>query len=601
MEYFQDDELQAKSYDRTLMARILRYAKPYKGYLALSVALLFLVSLFQLAPPYLVKVAIDRFISPESALATGARYAGLAKIVGIFLGVLVVAFVASYLQIYVMAVVGQRIMFDLRMQIFRHLQRKEVAYFDKNPVGRLMTRLTNDVEVLNETFSSGVIAIFLDAFTLAGIMVVLCYLNFKLALITFVVLPALFVAAMIFRTKVRVSYLNVRKRVAAINAFLQENITGISVVQVFNREGAQFDKFSRRNERLYQAHIDTIMAYAVFYPVIEILSSVAIALILWFGGGDVLKGALTFGSLVAFIQYAQRFYRPIMDLSEKYNVLQSAMASSERIFGLLDSEPALEEPSKPADVPDGPAEIVFDHVSFSYNPGEPVLRDISFTVRPGEKVAIVGFTGAGKTTIINLLSRLYDVTEGRILIGGIDIRRYRQRDLHRYIATVLQDVFLFSGDIAYNIHLGDSNIGEERVREVSRYINAEKFIEKLPARYAEPVGERGRTLSVGERQLLSFARALVYDPKILVLDEATSSVDTDTEYLVQDALKKFLAGRTAIVIAHRLSTIRHVDRIIVLHRGRIVEEGPHKELLDRGGLYSNLYELQYRDQEKKIY
>jgi ATP-binding cassette subfamily B protein len=601
VDYFHDDELQAKSYDRTLMTRILKYAKPYKWYLVVSVVLLLVVSLFQLAPPYLVKIAIDRYISPESALETGARYAGLAKVVGAFFVVLVVAFVASYLQIYIMAHVGQRIMFDLRMQIFRHLQRKEIAYFDKNPVGRLMTRLTSDVEVLNETFTSGVVAIFLDVFTLAGIMIVLCYLSLKLALITFLVLPALFVAAMIFRARVRVSYRNVRKRVAAINAFLQENITGMNVVQVFNREKPQFDKFSRRNQRLYQGHIDTIMAYAVFYPVIEILSSVAIALILWYGGGGVMKGALTFGALVAFIQYAQRFYRPIMDLSEKYNVLQSAMASSERIFALLDSEPGIRDTADPKPIPREPAEVIFDKVSFSYNPDEPVLRDISFTVAPGEKVAIVGFTGAGKTTIINLLSRLYDVREGRILIGGTDIREYPQRDLHRYIATVLQDVFLFSGDIAYNIHLGDAAIGEERVREVSRYINAEKFIEKLPAGYAEPVGERGRTLSVGERQLLSFARALVYEPKILVLDEATSSVDTDTEYLVQDALKKFMAGRTSIVIAHRLSTIRHVDRIIVLHKGRIAEEGPHKELLEQGGLYSNLYELQYRDQEKKIY
>ena len=342
------------------------------------------------------------------------------------------------------------------------------------------------------------------------------------------------------------------------------------------------------------------MAYAIFYPVIELLSSVAIALILWVGGRGILTGAVTFGALVAFIQYAQRFYRPIMDLSEKYNVLQAAMASSERIFDLLDTEPLIQDHASPKPVPDAPASVVFENVSFSYNPGEEVLHNISFTVGTGEKVAIVGYTGGGKTTIINLLSRYYDVSAGRILIDGTDIREYAQRDLHRYIATVLQDVFLFSGDIANNIHLGDRNIGEDKLREVSTYINAHKFIDKLPSGYQEKVGERGRTLSVGERQLLSFARALVYEPKILVLDEATSSVDTETEFLVQDALRKFMSGRTSIVIAHRLSTIRYVDRIIVLHKGEIIEEGSHKELLARRGHYSKLYELQYKDQESKM-
>lgn len=601
MEFFDEDEVQGKPYDRTLMKRILGYLKPYRGLVAISIVLLLLVSVFQLAPPYLTKIAIDRYLSPASPLELGARYAGLMKIVGVFLVALILAFVTSYFQIYVMAYVGQRVMYDLRIQIFKHLQKKEVAYFDKNPVGRLMTRLTSDVEVLNETFSSGVVAIFLDVFTLAGIMVMLCYLNLRLAIVTFTVLPFLFIAAMIFRTRVRQNYRNVRKRVAAMNAFLQENITGMSVVQIFNREKEQFDRFSGRNKRLYRAHIDTIMAYAVFYPVIEILSAVAIALILWFGGRGVLAGAITFGSLVAFIQYAQRFYRPIMDLSEKYNILQAAMASSERIFDLLDTEPQIRDTASPRTIPDAPAEVVFDDVSFSYNPGEEVLQRISFKVGAGEKVAIVGYTGSGKTTIINLLSRFYDVTSGRILIDGVDIREYAQRDLHRYIATVLQDVFLFSGDIAHNIHLGDESISDERMVEVSRYINADRFIERLPSRYQETVGERGRTLSVGERQLLSFARALVYEPKILVLDEATSSVDTDTEYLVQDALRKFMSGRTSIVIAHRLSTIRFVDRIIVLHKGQIIEEGSHKELLDRAGHYSKLYALQYKDQEREIY
>lgn len=600
MEYFEEDDVQGKAYDGKLMRRILGYLRPYRGYVVVSIILLLLVSLFELTPPYLTKIAIDRYLVPVSSLEIGGRYAGLMTIVGAFFVSLLLAFVTSYFQIYVMAYVGQRVMFDLRMEIFRHLQKKEVAYFDRNPVGRLMTRLTSDVEVLNETFTSGVVAIFHDLFTLVGIMVLLCVLNLQLAIVTFTALPFLFVATMIFRARVRQSYRAIRKRVAAINAFLQENITGMNVVQIFNREKAQYEQFDRRNRSLYDGHIETVVAHSVFYPTIELFSAVAIALILWYGGGGVLKGMITFGALVAFLQYAQRFYQPIMDLSEKYDILQSAMASSERIFGLLDSGPRIDDPATPKRIPADPAPVVFDNVSFAYDRGDEVLHNVSFTVGAGEKVAIVGYTGSGKTTIISLLSRFYDVERGRILIDGTDIREYAQRDLHRYIATVLQDVFLFSGDIAHNIHLGDRNISDEKMREISRYINADKFINKLPSQYEEKVGERGRTLSVGERQLLSFARALVYEPRILVLDEATSSVDTDTEYLVQDALKKFMSGRTSIVIAHRLSTIRFVDRIIVLHKGRIVEEGTHRELLARGGHYSKLYELQYKDQEKGV-
>jgi len=601
MDYIQADELQDKSYDSTLMRRILGYMRPYRATVALSIALLALVSVFQLAPPYLTKIAIDRYLAPEGDVSLALRYGGLWKIIGLYAVALLGGFVTSYVQIYTMSWVGQRVMFDLRVQIFKQIQRMDVSFFDKNPVGRLMTRLTSDVEVLNELFTSGVVAIFLDLFSLTGIVVILCYLNLKLALITFTVIPFLFGVAHLFRSKARNSYRKVRVRLAALNAFLQENVTGMSVVQMFNRERAQFDKFDRRNRKLYDAHIMSVMAYAVFFPAIEILSAVAIGLILAYGGGDVIRDAMTFGALVAFIQYAQRFYRPIRDLSEKYNILQGAMASSERIFSLLDRTASIRDPEHPAAVPDGAAEVVFENVTFSYNPDEEILHDVSFRVAPGEKVAIVGYTGAGKTTIISLLSRFYDVDSGRVTIGGVDIRDFELSKLRGYVATVLQDVFLFSGSVAGNITLGNDAISEDAMREVSRHINAEKFIEKLPEKYEQNVGERGNSLSVGERQLLSFARALVYDPQLLVLDEATSSVDTETEFLVQDALEKFLTGRTAIVIAHRLSTIRYVDRIIVLHKGRVIEEGSHRELLSRGGHYSKLYELQFKDQEKNVY
>ncbi len=596
MDYVQADEVQGKAYDSTLMRRLLRYLAPYRSKVVLAILLLAFVSLFQLAPPYLTKIAIDRYIT-DTGLETAARYSGLFKIAGFLVLTLVMGFLINYFQIYTMSFVGQRVMFDLRMQIFRRLQRMDVQFFDRNPVGRLMTRLTSDVEVLNEMFTAGVVAIFLDVFTLMGIIGVLLYLNVKLALLTFTVVPFLFIAAHIFRSRARDSYRKVRVRLAALNSFLQENVTGMGVVQMFNREKAQARKFSALNNDLYDAHIQSVMAYAVFFPTIELLSSVAIALILYFGGIDVVGDALTFGALVAFIQYAQRFYRPISDLSEKYNVLQSAMASSERIFTLLDREPEIVDGANTAPIPQAPGEVVFDNVKFAYNAGDPVLHGISFTVKAGEKVAIVGYTGSGKTTIINLLSRFYEVDDGRITIDGVDIRDYRIADLRRYIATVLQDVFLFSGSVSENIHLGDPNISREQVEAVAEYINAARFINKLPNGYDEEVGERGNSLSVGERQLLSFARALVYQPHLLVLDEATSSVDTETEELIQDALTKFMAERTSIVIAHRLSTIRDVDRIIVLHKGEIVEQGRHDELLRSGGMYSKLYELQFKDQE----
>jgi ATP-binding cassette subfamily B protein len=598
MEYLQADELHEKPYDNRLMRRLMTYLRPYKGKVALAIALLTVESLLELAPPFITKIAIDRYLTPVDEISLAARHAGLAKAVGLLGAALLAGFFAAYIHGLVMSLVGQRVMFDMRMQIFRRLQSLDIPFFDRNPVGRLMTRLTNDVETLNEMFTAGVVAILLDVITLSGIIAVLLWLNWELALITFTVLPFLYIAAHIFRTRARDSYRNVRVRLASLNTFLQENITGMSVVQIFNRERPQLGRFSRLNTHLYRAHIQSIMAYAVFYPMVELLSAVAIALIVAFGGLDVIAGAMTFGSLVAFIQYAQRFYRPISDLSEKYNILQSAIASSERIFGILDRKPRIVDPANPAPIPAEPSEVRFENVTFAYNQDETVLHDVSFTVKPGEKVAIVGYTGAGKTTIISLLSRFYEIEQGRILVNGTNIKDYRLPDLRRHIATVLQDVFLFSGTVAHNIHLGNEEIDGERIREVARYINAERFIERLPKKYEENVGERGSSLSVGERQLLSFARALVYDPKILVLDEATSSVDTETEFLVQDALRKFMAGRTSIVIAHRLSTIRYVDRILVLHKGRVIEEGTHAQLLAHSGHYAKLYELQFKDQEK---
>jgi ABC-type multidrug transport system fused ATPase/permease subunit len=534
-------------------------------------------------------VAIDRYIQTNDL-------SGLNWISAVYVLTLVAVFGLSYGQTWVMNLMGQKIMYDLRVQIFRHLQRLDVAFFDKNPVGRLMTRVTTDVDALNELFTAGVISIFGDVCTLAGIVITLFLLNYKLAFAIFSVVPLLFLVTFLFKIKVRDSFRRVRTAIARINAFLQENITGTAVVQIFSQEKKQYDRFTKINREHLAANLQSIFYYAIFYPLLELVGALAVALIVWYGGLQVFAGTLTLGALVAFIQYSDRFFRPISDLSEKYTILQSAMASSERIFKLLDTAPSICTPPEPKARAVTRGNVEFKNVTFAYNPGETVLHDVSFTVEPGEKVALVGATGAGKSTIIGLLSRFYDVSKGEILVDGTNIREFDLQGLRQSIGIVLQDVFLFSGTVAENIRLGNRQISDERVQGAADTVHASQFVAKLDKGYETEVGERGSSLSVGQKQLLAFARALAYDPRILILDEATSSIDTETEILIRDALQKLLAGRTSILIAHRLSTVQNADRIIVLHRGRIREMGNHQELLKLKGIYWKLYQLQYKDQ-----
>jgi ATP-binding cassette subfamily B protein len=655
----QEEEVLGKAYDSRLMRRLLTYLRPYRWQVTIAIVSIVLKSFCDVVGPYLVKVAVDRYLAPVKSMNSGLwnwlsphPLHGIAQISAIYFSLLVLTFVFEFLQTYFMQWTGQKVMFDLRSQIFRHLQRMHVAFYDKNPVGRLVTRVTTDVDALNEMFTSGVVSIFEDLFVLVGILGIMLCMNWKLALITFAVLPFIVVATKIFRDKVRDSYRRIRIAIARINSYLQEHVSGMVVLQLFNRERKAYQRFSEINRSHMDAYKDAILAYSLYYPAVDFFSAIAIACVIWFGGQDVLRHievssvsiafsrqtlvsfhvvatTASLGVLIAFTQYAQRFFRPIMDFSEKYNILQSAMAASERIFKLVDT---------PVDIvsaavtrkPEGPGRIEFDHVWFAYRDvpaesgdasgssraslertaeGRPhvgvatpdwVLRDVTFAIEPGETVAVVGHTGAGKTTLISLLLRFYDVQMGAIRIDGVDVKEMDLPDLRRRFGVVLQDPFLFTGTIGGNIRLGTERIQDAHVAKAAEDVNLGDFVRALPKGFDEEVRERGSTLSTGQKQLISFARALAHEPKILILDEATSSVDTETEFKVRDALDRMVEGRTSLIIAHRLSTVQRADKIIVMHKGQVREMGTHQELLAQHGIYFKLYQLQYKDQELSV-
>jgi ATP-binding cassette subfamily B multidrug efflux pump len=605
MSNIQEEEVLGKAYDGRLMRRLLGYMRPYRWHVVLALALVAVVTPLELAPPLLFKEAIDRYIEPglKHVLSYDAATRGILLVSLLYLGVLLFDFLAQYIQLRIMQRVGQQTMYDMRTEIFAHLQRLPMSYFDRNPVGRLMTRVTTDVDALNDLFAAGVVTMINDFFLLTVMAVVLFYLDARLALATLAVLPCILVVTLIFRRFVRDANRRIRTAIARINSFLQEYISGMSVVQLFNRERKAREEFSRRNKDNMLAWRDAILAYALFYPTVEFFSYATIALIYWQGGVRVLDAQLPIGKLIAFTMFAQRFFRPIQDLSEKFNILQSAMAASERIFKLLDEPFAIVSSPDAKQLVSPRGEIEFRNVWFSYSgAAEPkeeewVLRDVSFRIPPGNNFAIVGHTGAGKTTLISLLLRFYDVQRGAILLDGVDIRLLDLQQLRKQFGIVLQDPFLFTGTVESNVRLGTPGITRSDVERALDEIGLGDFIRSLPEGVATEVNERGSTLSVGQRQLISFARALAHNPRFLILDEATSSVDTKTELLIREALDRLLSGRTALVIAHRLSTIQHADRILVFHKGRLREQGAHQDLLSQRGIYYRLYQLQYKEQE----
>jgi ATP-binding cassette subfamily B protein len=646
-----DEDPVGKVYDSRLMRRLGHYVRPYWIQATISSLAVSLKTLSDVAGPYLVKVAIDRYLTGTPGPATNwltrrlpaDAYHGITVLATIYMGALLSAYFFEFIQTYMMQWVGQKIMFDLRRDIFRHMQRMHIGFFDTHAVGRLVTRLTSDVDAINEMFTAGVLAIVDDFFNLTIMAVVMLTINWWLALIAFAVLPLILVVTRLFRDHVRESYRRVRAAIARINSFTQEHITGMSVVQLFNREQRAYQDFEDVNRLHMIAFKDTIFAYALYYPAVELLSAIAIALVIWRGGFGVLNGVVTIGVLAMFIQYSQRFWRPIQDLSDKYNILQAAMAACERIFKLLDTAPEIVNPAHPI-AGDSSNRIEFRHVWFTYQklteeqqaavaaaqsskvapvsrpavpaastppalnrpdaaklaaiPGiEWILKDVSFTIEPGQTIAIVGHTGAGKTTLTSLMMRFYDVTAGQVLVDGVDLRQHDLNTLRRHFAVVLQDPFLFTGTLAENIRLGNEDITEATLYQAARDVNVLDFIETLPAKFDEPVQERGNSLSTGQKQLINFARALAYNPRILILDEATSSVDTDTELRIRGALERMVEGRTSVLIAHRLSTVQRADTILVMHKGQLREMGSHQELLAQRGLYWKLYQLQYKDQE----
>jgi len=605
MSNIHEEEALGKAYDSRLMKRLLEYMAPYKWRVIFALALVAVVTPLELAPPALFWKSIDTYLVPGTSglLSRAAARHGLMWIGLIYISVLVFDFLAQYVQIRIMQRVGQETMYDMRTEIFARLQRLPMSYFDKNPVGRLMTRVTTDVDALNDLFAAGVVTMINDLFLLAVMAGLLFYVDARLALAALSVLPFILVVTLIFRKYVRDANRKIRTAIARINAFLQEYISGMAVVQLFNREQKAREEFKKRNQENMLAWRDAILAYALFYPAVEFLSFSTIALIYWQGGQRILGGHLTLGVLTAFTMYAQRFFRPIQDLSEKFNILQSAMAASERIFKMLDEPITIQSPESPQRLPSPRGEVEFRNVWFSYrhveNPTEEdwVLRDVSFRIPPGETFAIVGHTGAGKTTLISLLLRFYDIQRGQILLDGVDIRLLDLQELRKQFGIVLQDPFLFTGTIESNVRLGTEGISRANVERALDEIGLGDFVRSLPQGVATEVNERGSTLSVGQRQLISFARALAHNPRFLILDEATSSVDTKTELLIREALDRLLSGRTALVIAHRLSTIQHADRILVFHKGRLREQGAHQELLAQRGIYYRLYQLQYKEQE----
>ena len=629
-----DEDPVGKVYDSRLVSRLGHYLRPYWFQATISALSVTLKSLSDVTGPYLVKVAIDRYLTGNPGPATNwltrrlptDPYAGITRLAAIYLAALLFAYLFEFIQVYLMQWTGQKMMFDLRRDIFRHMQRMHIGFFDNHAVGRLVTRLTSDVDAINEMFTAGVLAIVDDFFNLTFMAIVMLRINWKLALIAFAVLPLILIVTRLFRDSVRESYRRVRSAIARINSFTQEHISGMAVVQLFNREQRAYDDFEAVNKLHMIAFKDTIFAYALYYPAVEILSAIAIAMVIWRGGFGVLNGAVTIGVLAMFIQYSQRFWRPIQDLSDKFNILQSAMAACERIFKLLDTAPEIVNPAHPI-AGNGSNRIEFRHVWYTYQPLtdeqkaavaaavestettvklgalkdiEWILKDVSFTIEPGQTVAIVGHTGAGKTTLISLMMRFYDVTAGQILLDGVDLRQQDLNALRKHFAVVLQDPFLFTGTLAENIRLGNEEITADGLRQAARDVNVLDFIETLPNQFDEPVQERGNSLSTGQKQLINFARALAYNPRILILDEATSSVDTDTELRIRGALERMVEGRTSVLIAHRLSTVQRADTILVMHKGQLREMGTHQQLLANRGLYWKLYQLQYQDQEQHL-